>query len=473
MRKQSTLTQLVNGSQVPVTSITYAGNYEQVTTGGNTYGVNYITTPDGLSLMYVYDKNAKQATYYHVHTDHLGSIEGVYYAGDVNHQNASNGGLVYAQSFDSWGRVRNETDWSYTATTLTKPDWLIRGYTGHEMLTQVGLINMNARLYDPLVGRMLGPDNQGDPSSSQGVNRFTYANNNPLKYTDPTGNWVEEVNQILEDLKAGFSTGTYQGGGNDDAPRSFESFFSSDAANEDGFGGNFTGGCGDGGDAGTVTYGPIQVDITPSEMAAAEAQQGLTTNQNLQDWQVWTSGGNTNSANVPFMPPVEFSLIDAVNSTQTAETPPFVNAVILDAPLPDYISNVIYYTRTNQNDVATTGSFFLLGAGINGFFLEPNGPETTTANLNQCIPAGCYDLNINIGNVVGLRLSNENVSSDRAILIHVGNSRDDTHGCLLAGSGSNGVNYVTGSKAIMNQIMNYFTSGSNIVGAQIIITNGF
>ena len=278
MRKQSTLTQLVNGSQVPVTSITYAGNYEQVTTGGNTYGVNYITTPDGLSLMYVYDKNAKQATYYHVHTDHLGSIEGVYYAGDVNHQNASNGGLVYAQSFDSWGRVRNETDWSNTATTLTKPDWLIRGYTGHEMLTQVGLINMNARLYDPLVGRMLGPDNLGDPSSSQGVNRFTYANNNPLKYTDPTGNWVEEVNQILEDLKAGFSTGTYQGGGNDDAPRSFESFFSSDAANEDGFGGNFTGGCGDGGDAGTVTYGPIQVDITPSEMAAAESEQNQTQN---------------------------------------------------------------------------------------------------------------------------------------------------------------------------------------------------
>jgi len=67
--------------------------------------------------------------------------------------------------------------------------WLIRGYTGHEMLPQFGLINMNARLYDPIVGRMLSPDNYVQaPSYSQSYNRFSYVFNNPLKYTDPTGN---------------------------------------------------------------------------------------------------------------------------------------------------------------------------------------------------------------------------------------------------------------------------------------------
>lgn len=36
--------------------------------------------------------------------------------------------------------------------------FLGRGYTGHEHLTQFGLINMNARLYDPALGRFLSPD---------------------------------------------------------------------------------------------------------------------------------------------------------------------------------------------------------------------------------------------------------------------------------------------------------------------------
>ena len=46
---------------------------------------------------------------------------------------------------------------------------------------------MNARLYDPILGRMLSPDNfVGE--GTQGFNRYSYANNNPLVYTDPSGN---------------------------------------------------------------------------------------------------------------------------------------------------------------------------------------------------------------------------------------------------------------------------------------------
>jgi hypothetical protein len=48
---------------------------------------------------------------------------------------------------------------------------------------------MNARLYDPTLARMLSPDNLvGDPTNSQAYNRYSYVWNNPLKYTDPTGN---------------------------------------------------------------------------------------------------------------------------------------------------------------------------------------------------------------------------------------------------------------------------------------------
>lgn len=50
------------------------------------------------------------------------------------------------------------------------------------------LINMNGRLYDPLVGRMLSPDIViQDEQNSQAYNRYSYCFNNPLRYTDPSG----------------------------------------------------------------------------------------------------------------------------------------------------------------------------------------------------------------------------------------------------------------------------------------------
>jgi RHS repeat-associated protein len=85
------------------------------------------------------------------------------------------------------GRKRNVTTWAYDNVQAV-PSWLYRGYTGHEHLDAFGLINMNARLYDPVLGRMLSPDNFVGDAGTQGFNRYSYANNNPLSYTDPSGN---------------------------------------------------------------------------------------------------------------------------------------------------------------------------------------------------------------------------------------------------------------------------------------------
>ena len=61
-------------------------------------------------------------------------------------------------------------------------------YTGHEHLTQFGLINMNARLYDPAVGRFLSADPYvANSTNSQDFNRYSYARNNPFAYSDPSG----------------------------------------------------------------------------------------------------------------------------------------------------------------------------------------------------------------------------------------------------------------------------------------------
>ncbi|MNL02744.1 hypothetical protein D3C87_1232630 [compost metagenome] len=83
-------------------------------------------------------------------------------------------------------------------STLSGLTILDRGYTGHEHLQSVGLINMNARLYDPKLHRFLQPDNNiQDPFNTQNYNRYGYVLNNPLKYTDPSGEFWQFVAMAL------------------------------------------------------------------------------------------------------------------------------------------------------------------------------------------------------------------------------------------------------------------------------------
>ncbi|WP_262369313.1 RHS repeat-associated core domain-containing protein [Cellvibrio japonicus] len=63
-----------------------------------------------------------------------------------------------------------------------------RGYTGHEMLDDSGLIHMNGRIFDSRLSRFM----QADPfiqavSDTQSYNRYSYVRNNPLSATDPSG----------------------------------------------------------------------------------------------------------------------------------------------------------------------------------------------------------------------------------------------------------------------------------------------
>ncbi len=79
-----------------------------------------------------------------------------------------------------------QTNANYSYTGFTPPSLTSRGFTRHEHLDDVGLINMNGRTYDPILGRMLSPD-PNIAGGSQGLNRYSYVLNNPLKYTDPSG----------------------------------------------------------------------------------------------------------------------------------------------------------------------------------------------------------------------------------------------------------------------------------------------
>ena len=74
-----------------------------------------------------------------------------------------------------------------TVTSITP-----QNFTGHEHYPWFKIINMNGRLYDPVIARFFSPDNFVQmPEYTQGYNRYSYCLNNPLKYVDPTGQLIE------------------------------------------------------------------------------------------------------------------------------------------------------------------------------------------------------------------------------------------------------------------------------------------
>ena len=63
-----------------------------------------------------------------------------------------------------------------------------QGYTGH-VGDNTGLVYMQARYYDPVIGRFYSNDPIGF-RDVHSFNRYAYANNNPYKYIDPNGEFA-------------------------------------------------------------------------------------------------------------------------------------------------------------------------------------------------------------------------------------------------------------------------------------------
>ncbi|MBP2831950.1 VCBS repeat-containing protein [Aquimarina sp. U1-2] len=123
-------------------------------------------------------QNVEYNSINYLHRDYLGSIMAITDANRVVRERMHYGAWGTVERYYSKAGVRN---FGYESI-------LQRGYTGHEHFEDVGLIHMNGRMYDANLGRFLSPDNYvQDPSNTQNFNRYGYAYNNPLMYTDPSG----------------------------------------------------------------------------------------------------------------------------------------------------------------------------------------------------------------------------------------------------------------------------------------------
>jgi RHS repeat-associated protein len=89
---------------------------------------------------------------------------------------------------------RDATDWSALGSPFAGSHETERGYTGHEHLDTVGLIHMNGRVQDPVLGRFISADPLIQaPYSTQSHNRYSYVWNNPVSLTDPSGFCTAEM----------------------------------------------------------------------------------------------------------------------------------------------------------------------------------------------------------------------------------------------------------------------------------------
>ena len=203
---QRNRTILKQGNSTLKTKYFINSRYEKEEIAGvGTRHLNYIYGENGIIAILVKTSTSASdlGTMYYVYTDHLGSYNMIVDA---------NKNKIDSLHFDPWGNRKQYANWTVNDT---RTSFLFdRGFTGHEHLDRFRIINMNGRLYDPVIARFFSPDPYVQmPDFTQNHNRYSYCFNNPLMYTDPSGEFVISflVNAII-----GWSNGEngWKAGGN-------------------------------------------------------------------------------------------------------------------------------------------------------------------------------------------------------------------------------------------------------------------
>ena len=106
--------------------------------------------------------------------------------GDILKIFNGNGTLYAEYSYDAWGKCTVKTNVSGIAAINPFR------YRGYYLDDETGLYYLNARYYDPEIGRFISLDSIDylDPESINGLNIYAYCGNNPVMNVDPSGHIV-------------------------------------------------------------------------------------------------------------------------------------------------------------------------------------------------------------------------------------------------------------------------------------------
>jgi RHS repeat-associated protein len=177
-------------------SFTYDGNGQRVKKTSSSQTVFYFgelyEVRNGVEILQLFAGSRRIASirltdgknqFYH--PNHLGS------ASVITDQNGARKEQIEYHPFGTYRDVGSPTGtYDYDAQF---PD-VNYTFTDQEDDDEFGFYNYGARLYDPVLGRFISPDSMvPDPEDPQALNRYTYCLNNPLIYTDPSGEFIDWV----------------------------------------------------------------------------------------------------------------------------------------------------------------------------------------------------------------------------------------------------------------------------------------
>ncbi|MFC0335616.1 RHS repeat-associated core domain-containing protein [Paenibacillus sepulcri] len=134
---------------------------------------------------------ASAKEYYYLYNGH----------GDVVQIIDRNGAVVNAYTYDEWGNITQQSE---TIPNSFK-------YACEIYDNETGLYYLRARYYDPSMGRFINEAYEGQVTNPLSLNLYTYVQNNPLGFVDPSGNdrceielMLKHANEFEKDLKKTF-----------------------------------------------------------------------------------------------------------------------------------------------------------------------------------------------------------------------------------------------------------------------------
>ncbi len=198
-----------NGSQLAeassndtVVSYTYdrAGLRATKTVDGTTYHYAYVGDKlvwqewDGNELFFFYDEtNAPVGFWYHPASG--SNVTGYYMTtqqGDITRIEDVNGNVLATYEYDAWGKLISSSGSLADINPLR--------YRGYYFDTETGFYYLQSRYYDPVVSRFINADRYA--STGRGLlsyNMFAYCQNNPVNYSDPSGEAVNSRSMLIND----------------------------------------------------------------------------------------------------------------------------------------------------------------------------------------------------------------------------------------------------------------------------------
>lgn len=149
---------------------------------------------DGNEFFFFYDNEGAPVGFWY-HPASGSNVTGYYMTtqqGDITRIEDVNGNVLATYEYDAWGKLISSSGSLAELNPLR--------YRGYYYDTETGFYYLQSRYYDPVVSRFINADRYA--STGDGLlsyNMFAYCSNNPVNYSDPSGEAVNNRPMFIND----------------------------------------------------------------------------------------------------------------------------------------------------------------------------------------------------------------------------------------------------------------------------------